>query len=460
MLAASPAAKAAAFALGALLLAVLAGLAHHEDERRLSAARATFDAARAAERGGGAAPAEALALYERAIAERGSWRLPWSSWRVVTHAHANAAALVLRLGPEAAGGAAAARAVEHAALALADDPHNFVALTAAADGWAQSGHYYTHALPYLARVDAAAGRPTPYIKDGEPTFLRATSASSLLPPLPPDAAPQHELPALQRFDTWLRGAGARFSPNVRISFDAKGDGSGLRGVVAASAVVHRELLLQIPLRCTLAGLSPDHTAAAAADIPHSRAPPHRLAKLFEGGLAAEGSTLAIALRPPTAMQLKRGRPSEENLQLILRLLAELGEPRSFYAPYIETLPSAFPELPLFWNTEEVDALRGTNLWLEQRSLDEELSQLFLELHHPLSPLCSILTGGGDNSPPGSWSGGEVLRVALGGEGGAPSPCSEGAFRWAWAVVTSRAFSPSILVPVQDLLNHVDGTMTQ
>jgi hypothetical protein len=108
----------------------------------------------------------------------------------------------------------------------------------------------------------------------------------------------------------------------------------------------------------------------------------------------------------------------------------------------------------------VDALRGTNLWLEQRSLDEELSQLFLELHHPLSPLCSILTGGGDNSPPGSWSGGEVLRVALGGEGGAPSPCSEGAFRWAWAVVTSRAFSPSILVPVQDLLNHVDGTMTQ
>ena len=29
-----------------------------------------------------------------------------------------------------------------------------------------------------------------------------------------------------------------------------------------------------------------------------------------------------------------------------------------------------------------------------------------------------------------------------------------------AVVASRAFSPSLLVPAQDLLNHADNTLTQ
>lgn len=32
--------------------------------------------------------------------------------------------------------------------------------------------------------------------------------------------------------------------------------------------------------------------------------------------------------------------------------------------------------------------------------------------------------------------------------------------WAWAVVTTRAFAPAILVPLQDMVNHKDGMLTQ
>ena len=304
----------ASVAVAALVAAGLGAL-HVRDEAALAAARATFDRARQLEQQRRDDPTAALALYEQAIEQRGGPRLPWSNWRVATHAHANAATLQVRLGD-------AAGAREHAAAALADEPDSYSALAAMADSWAQTGHYYHEALPYLARLDRLAGRPAAYVDSaGRPTFPPASNQASLLPEAWEGPAP------LRRFDGWLRENGAKISPKMRLSADVHRDGSGLRGVVATEAVHHREVLLQVPLRCTLTGLSPDHSAAAAAGTPHRNAPPHRLTNLFE----AEQGPLVAALQP-SKTQVKRGRPEAANLRLTLRLLAELGDSDSFYAP--------------------------------------------------------------------------------------------------------------------------------
>ncbi len=436
----------------ALLVVVIAtaiGALHLHDESCLATARSRFDAARKLEQ---TDPVKSVELYLQTIAERGRIRLPWSNWRVVTHAHANAAKEMLRLGRGTWG---AEEARSHAELALLDEPSNRVALSAVADSLAQSGRYPA-ALPYLARIDAASGRPTPYLDaTGQPTFPMPSNAASILPTEADGIGVPAEVDmlALRRFDSWLRENGARISPKVKLTFDAKGDGSGLRGVVATADVHHREMLLQIPLRCTLAALSGNHLLNRASSDSDSI---NQLAGLFARKIGKQVPGLHAALEP-TPEQLKRGRPSAMNIQLILRLLRELGDTQSFYGPYIATLPSSFAELPLFWSSEQRRELRNTNLELELQAVDKELRTLFMQLHHPTSPVCSLLiTGQG-----GGWSGSEALRAALAAPGnGTPSVCSEAAFRWAYAVVSSRAFSPALLVPVQDLLNHVDGTLTQ
>jgi hypothetical protein len=438
----------------ALLVAVGAaaiGALHLRDEACLATARSRFDAARKLEQ---TDPARSVELYLQAVADRGRIRLPWSNWRVATHAHANAAQQMLRLGRSSWG---PEKARSHAEMALLDEPSNRVALGAVADSLAQSGRYLA-ALPYLARIDADSGRPTPYVDaTGQPTFTMPSNNASILPTeangiaVPADV----DMAALRRFDTWLRENGARISPNMRLSFDAKADGSGLRGIVATADVHHREMLLQIPLRCTLAALSGDNNlnpALSAQAIGSSS----QLADLFARKIGEQVPGLYAALEP-TPTQLKRGRPSAVNIELILRLLRELGDTQSFYGPYIATLPSSFAELPLFWNSGQRSELRNTNLALELEAVDEELRALFMQLHHPTSPVCSLLTTGEG----GGWSGSEALRAALAASGnGTPSVCGEATFRWAYAVVSSRAFAPALLVPVQDLLNHVDGTLTQ
>ena len=438
----------------ALLVAVAAaaiGALHLRDEACLETARSRFDAARKLEQ---TDPARSVELYLQAVEERGRIRLPWSNWRVATHAHANAAQQMLRLGRSSWG---PDKARSHAEVALLDEPSNRVALGAVADSLAQSGRYPA-ALPYLARIDADSGRPTPYVDaTGQPTFTMPSNTASILPTeadgiaVPADV----DMAALRRFDTWLRENGARISPNMRLSFDAKGDGSGLRGIVATADVHHREMLLQIPLRCTLAALSGDHNLNPASSAIGSSSS-SQLADLFARKIGEQVPGLHAALEP-TPAQLKRGRPSAMNIELILRLLRELGDTQSFYGPYIATLPSSFAELPVFWSSEQRSELRNTNLALEVEAVDEELRALFMQLHHPTSPVCSLLTTGQG----GGWSGSEALRAALAAPGnGTPSVCGEAAFRWAYAVVSSRAFSPALLVPVQDLLNHVDGTLTQ
>lgn len=431
-------------ALPIALLAIATGALHLRDEACLAAARSRFDAAKRLEEND---PGKSVEIYLQAIAERGSIRLPWSNWRVATHAHAQVAHQMLRLGRSWS--AEAARS--HAEIALLDEPSNSVALAAVADSLAQSGQYMA-ALPYLARIDIASGRPTSYINAmGQPTFAPPRNSASILP-THGDVPAGVDMETLRRFDSWLRENGARISPKVKLTFDAKGDGSGLRGVFATDDVHHRELLLQIPLRCTLAAHSATQNLHTGSETGKSSS---QLADLFARNIGEHVPGLHAALEP-TSEQEKRGRPSAMNIELILRLLRELGDSQSFYGPYIATLPSSYSELPLFWKSEQRRELRNTNLALELQAVDEELHTLFLQLHHPTSPLCTLLT-----TEEGGWSGSGVLRTALAASGSAmPSVCSEAAFRWAYAVVSSRAFSPALLVPVQDLLNHVDGTLTQ
>eukprot|EP01048_Picozoa_sp_COSAG05_P009613 COSAG05_NODE_800_length_7226_cov_4.300126_3_plen_100_part_00 len=75
----------------------------------------------------------------------------------------------------------------------------------------------------------------------------------------------------------------------------------------------------------------------------------------------------------------------------------------------------------------------------------------LGLGQPDSLLCSALVAAsGGSAPPTDEAGNSSGDEDSGAVAAAPLPavCSLEAFQWAWAVVTSRAFAPAILVPLQ------------
>lgn len=260
----------------------LIGWLHLRDDNRLAEARRLFDLARQAD--GRRDATAALALYERCILARGDLRLPWSNWRVATHAHANAAAAALKIPPPPLRVGLDSSTLDalrtHAAAALTDEPDNPTARWARADA-AKLIADYPAALRDFAVIDAAVGLGSPYLSEARNSAL-SSQASLLTRPLPPPAATNAGAAAAARpaastvlaaetaawhgLETWLRQNGAQFSPALRVSFDVAADGTGLRGVVVASSnstsgggeeasehagVVHRQLLLLIPRNCTL-----------------------------------------------------------------------------------------------------------------------------------------------------------------------------------------------------------------
>eukprot|EP01048_Picozoa_sp_COSAG05_P009614 COSAG05_NODE_800_length_7226_cov_4.300126_4_plen_316_part_00 len=227
-------------------------------------------------------------------------------------------------------------------------------------------------------------------------------------------------------------AGARLSPKLRLSSDVLGDGSGLRGIVATEAMVHRELLLQIPLQCTLVAHSPHldrrrrrgrQQQQQQQQKPSPQQQEHVLLQLMAGN-----PDLAATLRP-TSLQVHRGRPSEANTLLILRLMFEKAatldpSTSSHFGPYVDNprahssaifnhakptfhlyftcaharcwvmwysqscdtavrgcsylhiLPREFPSMPLFWGPAARAELKGTPVELELRGLEAELRRLW------------------------------------------------------------------------------------
>ena len=114
--------------------------------------------------------------------------------------------------------------------------------------------------------------------------------------------------------------------------------------------------------------------------------------------------------------------------LALFLLTDRRDPQSWYQPYYNSLPATFPNIPLFWDMDDIATLRGCHLlYLVKDRLEN------LEADYQV--ICSV-------APQFS----EVCTVA----------------EWVWArmVVASRNFGVEIegmrtdvLCPLCDMLNH-------
>ena len=321
----------------ALATAALATALHWhqlDESARLAAAQASLDGAAHAERQRD--PLAALELYENAISQRtGTYGLylPWGQdWSVLTRAHIRAAGLLQNLD-DGSGSlrqqrqrAVATRA--HAEAVLEAKPDHPLANGVLADSLARYGDYPA-ALPFLARLDRLAGRGAPYVDArGRPNFPLPTNAASVLPAsasvafeLEADLGPAG-WSALVNFDSWLRRHGARISPKLRLSADVLGDGTGLRGLIATEAIVHRELLLQIPLRCTLTAHSPHLDRRRRRHRAHQQLQQRQPSQQHVLIELMEAHPELVAVTRPTQLQIDRGHPSQENVLLILRLLFE------------------------------------------------------------------------------------------------------------------------------------------
>lgn len=184
---------------------------------------------------------------------------------------------------------------------------------------------------------------------------------------------------------WLREAGARL-PFLAIHHYA--DDS--RGVQARIPIDSGEVVLEIPLHCIL-------TSEAARESVARR-------KIASSWIELLGAQSCLAAY----------------------LIEERRQPRSFWCPYLDTLPLSFPNVPVYFDESELALLKGsfTLEKIEDRkcSLREDF---------------------------------ESLRQSVPGFSHSYSE-----FTWAHVAVTSRNFglevhgrSVQALVPMADLLNH-------
>jgi len=184
---------------------------------------------------------------------------------------------------------------------------------------------------------------------------------------------------------WLLEAGARL-PFLAVHHHA--DHS--RGVHARVPISTGEVVLEVPLRCIL-------TSQAARESLAQR-------KIASSRIELLGTQSCLAEY----------------------LLEERRQPSSVWRPYLDTLPSSFPHVPLFFDEKELALLKGsfTLGMIEDR-------KLWLREDH------------------------QSLRHSV---RGFSHPYAE--FEWARVAVTSRNFNLEVhgrsvqaLVPMADLLNH-------
>jgi histone-lysine N-methyltransferase SETD3 len=184
---------------------------------------------------------------------------------------------------------------------------------------------------------------------------------------------------------WLEQGGARF-PKLRVVRQENGE----RSVLTVADVAAGEAVLQVPRSHMLT-----QQLARSSDI----------GRLIQSHV----------------------NPDNEELYLASFLLQEKHRPDSFWKPYLDSLPEAFPHLPLFFSEQERALLKGsfvpTLLAFQAQSLQQE---------HAL--LCQKVAG--------------YDRFSLDD------------FVWARLSVSSRTFGLQVgglqgrcLVPLADMLNH-------
>ena len=209
--------------------------------------------------------------------------------------------------------------------------------------------------------------------------------SSPPPPSPSRTSASTSEQTLSNLLRWLEEGGARFA-QLRVVRQEDGE----RAVLARADIAAGDVVLQVPRS-------------------------HML-------------TLELARDSEIGRQLQAAlNPDNEDLYLASFLLQERHRPDSFWKPFIDSLPEAFPHLPLFYPQAECALLKGS---LELMLLEFQAQSL----RHDYAQLCEKLPG--------------YSRFSL------------EEFAWARLSVSSRLFGVkkggllgACLVPLADMLNH-------
>lgn len=236
----------------------------------------------------------------------------------------------------------------------------------------------------------------------------------------------------ERFVAWVNDAGGFIHPSVCLFAPLSHGGDQFdRGVICTDVVEPNDTLLLIPLRlCLYMPLSDDfvvcHTTLSLTKDKHT-----------QENLPASVAHLAGLKHKPSHF-----------ICTVLILLSEaaLGS-KSYYAPYIDTLPNGHDAL-IAWTDDEVALLRGTELDCQvDGRVDGQIERkLTYDIYDEV--VLPIIR----NAP-------ELWPLSF---------CTAQKFDWAFGCVQTRAFQLSdkqdcdttlYIVPGADMLNHTSDKRT-
>lgn len=190
------------------------------------------------------------------------------------------------------------------------------------------------------------------------------------------------------FEKWLLDNGAVF-PKLEL----QDYGNEVRGCHATEPIQSEEVIVEIPLKCLLTVEMGKNTDIGKAIIRAN-----------------------IDLDAP------------KHIFLMLFMLIDRKNPRSFFKPYYDILPSTLSNMPIFWTEDELKALRGSHVL-------NQIDERRMAIDSDYEAICEVAP--------------EFHDI-----------CSSAEFAWARMAVCSRNFGMMVnglrtaaLVPYADMLNH-------
>ena len=190
------------------------------------------------------------------------------------------------------------------------------------------------------------------------------------------------------FEKWLLDAGAKF-PKLEL----RDYGNEVRGCHAVEDISSDEIIVKIPLECLITV-----EMGQATDI----------------GKAIIRANIDL--------------DAPKHIFLMLYMLIDRKNPRSFFKPYYDILPATLSNMPIFWSENELKALQGSHIL-------NQIDERKVAIENDYNSICDIAP--------------EFTRI-----------CTLHEFAWARMVVCSRNFGMMVnglrtaaLVPYADMLNH-------
>ena len=192
-----------------------------------------------------------------------------------------------------------------------------------------------------------------------------------------------------KFVQWLTDCGAKFSNCVEL----KSYGEEIRGVHAARDLQSEEILIEVPLRCLITV---------------------EMGKATDVGRAVLEAELEL--------------DAPKHVFLMLFVLLDRRDTRSFFVPYYDMLPSTLSNMPIFWDAQELQWLQGSHILAQ-------IEERKRAIKNDYDAICKI------------WP--SFIET-----------CTLEDFKWARMCVCSRNFGvvidgvrTSAMVPYADMLNH-------